>query len=150
MEIKTKNGRDGGEGVWTSGGIGAHRMPGRGHCAMGIGLRIVFWDKNEASRTHLSHVRLERAFVLFLVYNPRRIKRNGALGMLDERRGAACPESGVQCSGLAAKVGHAPGDLAGKLVAPHEGLYVCHPAFKKGQGLGKWWGVKGRRGGQEG
>jgi len=96
--------------------MGAYWIPGRSHWA--IGRNVFGIKKRMVSRTHLAHVRLERAFILVLVYNPRRIKRDRVLGVLDERCGVAYPKSLVQCSGLATKVGHTPGDLAEKLVAP--------------------------------
>jgi len=89
----------------------------RGHWAIGVVLKILSFGTKGVPRTYLAHVRLGHAFGLVFVYNPQCIKRDGVLCVLDERCGAACPESGVQCSGLATKVRHVPGDLAGKLVA---------------------------------
>ena len=86
----------------------------------------------KASRTPAAHVRLEYTLVLFGVYDPWCVKRDGAFGMLDYRSGAARRERRVQNCRLASEVRHAPGDLTRKLVGPREGLHICQPAQKKG------------------
>ena len=82
----------------------------------------------EALRTSLAYVCLEHAFILFRVHDPRRIQRDGALSMGDDRGRAARRERRVGNCGLASEVRHSPRNLTRKLVGPREGLHVCQPA----------------------
>ena len=86
----------------------------------------------KTSRTPVAHVRIERTLILFRVLNLWRVKRNGAFGMRDNRSRTARRERRVHNCGLASEVRHAPGNLTGKLVGPHEGLHICQPAQNMG------------------
>ena len=52
-------------------------------------------EKEFLSRTHGAHVRLYRALVPIRIRDPRRVQRDGSLGVRNERRGPARRERGM-------------------------------------------------------
>jgi hypothetical protein len=110
---------------------GAHRMSSRAHWQNSEFVKDPAISKKEEKRllrTRCARVRLEHALVLLRVRNSRRVKRDGAFCVRDDRRPAARRECRVQRGRFATEVGHATRDLPCEFVTPHQRPHIGHPA----------------------